>query len=95
MEGDRNDSLEVVLINEEFAEHHYKIDIRPVGCRIQMKAKDTLKLKNGTKAIYTCVTTFNLLVFERDGWQYILSIDKRAANKVTTEKLVEIANSII
>ncbi|WP_054026492.1 hypothetical protein [Bacillus sp. FJAT-28004] len=37
---------------------------------------------------------FNVLSFEKDGWQYILSIDKRVEGKVTVDVLVEIANSI-
>lgn len=40
------------------------------------------------------VSDFNVLVFERGKWQYMLIIDKRVSHKVTTEILVEIANSI-
>lgn len=40
------------------------------------------------------ISGFNVLVFERDGWQYMLSIDKRVSDKVTPETLLDIANSI-
>ena len=37
---------------------------------------------------------FHLLVFERDNWQYVLSIDRDVADQVTAEVLINIANSI-
>lgn len=40
------------------------------------------------------ISGFNVLVFDKDNWQYMLSIDKRASDKVTAENLVQIANSI-
>lgn len=40
------------------------------------------------------VSGFNILVFERDNWQYFLSIDKRLSRKVTLEMLIDIADSI-
>lgn len=94
LEGDVNDSLEIQFLNEDSPGHHYKIDIRPISNKIPMRVNDTIKLKNGSKAIYTKVTNFNLLVFERAGWQFILSVDKRASNQVTAEVMLEIANSI-
>ncbi|WP_260983558.1 hypothetical protein [Cytobacillus oceanisediminis] len=94
MEGDVNDSLEVVFLNKDFPGLHFKIDIRPVSHKIPMSVNDTFKLHNGSNAKYTNVANFNLLVFERDDWQYILSVDKKASGQVTAEVLVEIANSI-
>jgi hypothetical protein len=94
LEGDVNDSLEVVFLNKDFPGHHFKIDIRPVSHKIPMGVNDTFKLHNGSIAKYTNVANFNLLVFDRDGWQYILSVDKKASGQVTEEVLVEIANSI-
>ncbi|GAM12393.1 hypothetical protein [Mesobacillus selenatarsenatis] len=93
LEGEINDSLEIELISDMSAEHHYKINVRPAKYKIPLKAKNVFKLKNGNDAIYTDVSGFNLLVFERDGWQYILSIDKRVSNRVPTDVFVEIANS--
>jgi hypothetical protein len=56
----------------------------------------TLKLEDGNKAIYSVniARGMNLLVFEKNGFQYILSVDKSISDKVTPEVLVEIANSI-
>ncbi|MEN1969670.1 DUF4367 domain-containing protein [Lentibacillus sp. N15] len=54
-----------------------------------------MNLKNGNEAIYM---QFNggwyVLVFERDNWQYMLSVDGRVSDKVTAEVLVKIADSI-
>ncbi|WP_249745246.1 hypothetical protein [Mesobacillus boroniphilus] len=94
LDGEVNDSLEIQFINENSAERHYKIDVRPVDYKIPMKAKNIYRLKNGHDALYTNVPGFNLFVFENDGWQYILSIDKRVSDQVTPEVFVEIANSI-
>lgn len=94
LEGDVNDSLEVVFLNEDFPGLHFKIDIRPVSHKIPWSVNDTHKLQNGSNAQYINVANFNLLVFEREAWQYILSVDKKASGQVTAEVLVEIANSV-
>lgn len=94
LDGDVNDSLELQFLNENSPESHFKIDVRPAKYKIPMKAKDVFKLKNGNDAIYTDVSGFNLFVFERDGWQYIMSIDKKVSEQVTRDVFVEIANSI-
>lgn len=53
-------------------------------------------MKNGSEASYVVGLGigFNLFVFERDGWQYVLSIDSDVGDKVPPEVLVQIANSI-
>jgi hypothetical protein len=96
-EYDINDSLGIELINEKAPENHYKIDIRPLKNKINFMNRGNQKvitLKNGQEAIYINEKYYNLLVFEKDDWQYMLGIDKRVANKVTEEILVTIANSI-
>lgn len=35
-----------------------------------------------------------MLVFERDNWQYVFSIDQDVSDKVTSDVLIDIANSI-
>jgi hypothetical protein len=35
-----------------------------------------------------------MIVFEKDNWQYMLSIDKRVSKQVSIQSLIEIANSI-
>ena len=92
-----NDSFEVTLINDQLSENHYKIDIRPLKYKLPLREKYVVKayeLKNGIVATYMSISGFNVLVFERDNLQYMLSIDKRVSNKVTPETLVDIANSI-
>lgn len=46
-------------------------------------------MKNGSEASYVVGPGigFNLLVFERDGWQYVLSIDSDVGDKETPEVL--------
>jgi hypothetical protein len=97
LDGDINDSFEVEFISDQSPENHYIIDVRPAKHRITIPDKFVLKsfkLKNGNVATYINVSGFNVLVFERDHWQYMLNIDKRVSTKVTSEMLVEIANSI-
>jgi len=92
-----NDELEVTFINDQLSENHYKIDIRPRKYKLPLREKyvvKTYELKNGIVATYMTISGFNVLVFERDNLQYMLSIDKRVSNKVTPETLVDIANSI-
>lgn len=92
-----NDAFEVKFINDRLSENHFKIDIRPLKYKLPLREKyvvNTFKLKNGNAATYITISGFNVLVFERDNLQYMLSIDKRVSNKVTPETLVDIANSI-
>lgn len=99
LEGEMNDTLEVKFISDQFPENHFKIDIRPLQHKIDFSDKPitkTFKLNNGITALYAdnLIRGFNLLIFERDGWQYMFSINKKIANEVTPEILVQIANSI-
>ena len=97
-DGEINDTLEVKFINDQIPDHHFKMDVRPIQHKItfeKYKSK-VFKLKNGTNATYIddLKFGFNLLVFERDNWQYMFSIDADVSDKVTPEILVQIANSI-
>lgn len=97
LDDDINDSFEVVFINENLSENHFIIDVRPIKNKISIKEKyiiKTFELKNGIVATYMTISDFNVLVFERDDWQYMLNVDKRVSNKVTPETLLDIANSI-
>lgn len=97
LDGDINDSFEVMFINDQLSENHYKIDVRSIKNNIPIREKyvvKTFELKNGSAATYMTISGFNVLVFERDDWQYMLSIDKRVSDKVTPETLIDIANSI-
>ena len=97
VDGTNNNSFEVVFINDQLSENHYKIDIRPIQHNIPIRDNyviETFELKNGNVATYMTISGFYVLVFERDDWQYMLSIDKRVSDKVTAETLLDIANSI-
>ncbi|MFS0689029.1 hypothetical protein AB1K89_07295 [Sporosarcina sp. 179-K 8C2 HS] len=97
LDGDINDSFEVMFINDQISENHYKINVRPIKNNIPIREKyvvKTFELKNGVIATYMTISGFNVLVFEIDDWQYMLSIDKRVSDKVTPETLLDIANSI-
>ncbi|MEK3977435.1 hypothetical protein MKZ20_22110 [Psychrobacillus sp. FSL K6-2684] len=97
LEGDTNDSFEVEFISDLSSENHYKIDVRPIKYGIPKREKYVLKtfeLNNGNEATYMTISGFNVLVFESENWQYMLSINKQVLDKVTPENLVEIANSI-
>ncbi|KOR84363.1 hypothetical protein AM233_09790 [Bacillus sp. FJAT-22058] len=98
-EGKLNDGFEAEYFNKALSENHYMIRVRPVENRIKFKKgfiDQTFKLNDENTAIYStkASSVINLLIFEKDGWQYMLSVDKRISNKVTSEILVEIANSI-
>ncbi|MCM3164736.1 hypothetical protein [Metabacillus litoralis] len=97
LEGEKNDSFEVEFISDRSPENHYKINVRPLENKIPIRDKFIMgvyDLKNENRATYMTISGFNVLVFDKDNWQYMLSIDKRASDKVTAENLVQIANSI-
>ena len=99
LEGTENDYLEVFFINKDLPQNHYTIRIRPIEYRLAIREEQidrNIKLEDGFWSIYTTkiFSGVNVLVFEKDGWQYILSIDKRISDNVTEEILVSIANSI-
>lgn len=99
LDGDINDEFEIEYRHINNPKNHYMIWVKPVkyGLPIRNEHIDqTLKLKDGSNAIYSTKISrgFNLLVFEKGSWQYILNINKAVSDKVTSDILVEIANSI-
>ncbi|MEK5216000.1 MULTISPECIES: hypothetical protein [Psychrobacillus] len=97
LDGDMNDTFEVEYVSDKSSKNHYKINVRPLNYKLPIKEEyviNTFVLKNGSVGTYMKFSGFHLLVFEREGWQYTLSIDKRVSDKVTPEVLVKIANSI-
>lgn len=97
LDGHHNDEFEIEYINEDKPYHHYKILVRPVEFGIKFEDKhitQTVNLRDGSKAIYSTATDgFNLLAFEKYGFQYILSISKDVTT-VSKEVLAEIADSV-
>jgi hypothetical protein len=97
LEGNANDEFEITYINKDLTQNHYQIRVKPVKYKLEFREEQidqTIKLKDESEAIYSTQNPLDLLAFEKDGWQYILLIDKRISDKVTKEALVEIANSI-
>lgn len=98
LDGDMNGAFEITMINDQLPQNHFKIDVRPIQHKIPFEKyiSDVFKLKDGSNAVYTDNSKFgfNMLVFERDNWQYVFSIDQDVSDKVTSEELIEIANSI-
>ncbi|SOC43897.1 hypothetical protein [Ureibacillus acetophenoni] len=97
-DGEMNDSFEMKLISDQMPRNHFKIDVRPLEYKIPFDKYVTkvYMLDNGQEASFVEYSRvgFNMLVFERDGWQYVFSIDQEVADQVTAEVLVRIANSI-
>ncbi|MCM3666168.1 hypothetical protein M3204_17250 [Mesobacillus subterraneus] len=97
LEGEINDSFEIEYISDQIPENHYKVDVRPIKYKIPVKEQYVVKkvrLEDGETANYMNVSGFNVLVFEKDHWQYMLSVDNRIEDKVPLEKLIKIAESI-
>lgn len=97
LDGDMNDTFEIMFINEKSPENHYKIDVRPSKYRIHINKKDAIKtyeLDDGKTAYYISTRGSNLLIFEKDNWQYMIGTDKRISDNITSQTLVNIANSL-
>lgn len=97
LDGAMNDSFEITMISDQSSENHYKIVIRPLAGKLIFKDESitgTYQLLDQSEAHYIRLEGFNLLVFEKDVWQYKLMVDKRISDIVTPQVLVEIANSI-
>ncbi|MEK8198047.1 hypothetical protein [Lysinibacillus sp. FSL M8-0134] len=96
MNGHTN--LEIVMMNDQLPQNHFKIDIRPVQDKMPFEkyVTDVFLLKNGREAAYieNPRIGFHLLVFERDNWQYVFSIDSDVADQVPVDVLLDLANSI-
>lgn len=95
--GKENDVFEITFINENLGHNHYQIRVKPVKYKVEFseeKINQRIKLSDGNEAIYSTKLPLDLLAFEKDGWQYILLVDKRISKTVTKNVLVDIANSI-
>ncbi|MFJ7936491.1 hypothetical protein [Sporosarcina sp. NPDC096371] len=98
LKGDMNDEFEIEYLNKDSSQNHYVIRVKPVEYRLELKEENIqqfFNLNNGTEAAFsTKPLGMNFLLFENDGWQYMLLVDKRISDIVTPEVLVEIANSV-
>lgn len=97
LEGSENDYLEIKYLNQNSGKNHYQIHVRSLDSKIKFDEKkidQVLKMNDGNEAIFsTTVSGFNILVFDKNGFQYTLSLDKRVSDKAA-DILLEIANSI-
>jgi len=97
-----NDNLSIEYVGDGVTvdgKNHYMIDIRPIAQKIDRFFHSraiigTYRLGDGTLAQYGANGFFRTIVFEKDGWQYRLSVDRRIGDLVSAEKLVDIANSV-
>lgn len=99
LDGKINDEFEIKFIHKDLPQNHYMIRVKPIEHRVTFEENDIdqiFKLNSGKNALYisTKLLGFNLLVFDKDGWQYALSVDKKISDEVTPEILIDIANSI-
>lgn len=98
LEGEESDELEFVFLHEKKAQNHFKILIKPVKYKLPFEEKhikQKIKLNNGDEAIYSkSFTGFDTIAFEKNGFQYLLSIDEDCGKKISIEALIDIANSI-
>ncbi|GMK49070.1 hypothetical protein PghCCS26_62000 [Paenibacillus glycanilyticus] len=99
-----NDELQIEYLHETQSKNHFKIDVRPLEQRINFenskRDRKKLRLNDGSDALYFSTNPsglrrgFNILVFEKNGWQYLLAVDSRMEDQVTVEELIGIANSL-
>ncbi|MGX9134548.1 hypothetical protein ACWV26_09240 [Rummeliibacillus sp. JY-2-4R] len=98
LDGQENDGLEFAFINEDSPHNLYKITINPSEYKLPFEQKNInqkVKLKDGSEAIFSkTFTNFSSLAFEKNGWQYILSVDQASDKEITIENLIGIANSV-
>lgn len=90
LDGDMNDSFEANLISEISPENHFKINVRPVNHRIILTDRHVIKvypLKHQNEARYLSISSFKVLIFENNNWQYMFSVDDRVSEIVTPEIL--------
>jgi hypothetical protein len=102
LEGN-NDHFEIKYLNQNQGSNHFMIRVNPLkhklkGVPFKNNVIHIYKLKDGSEAVYgtTPMTkSFNILLFEKESWQYVLSVDHRIGDIVTAEVLIEIADSIL
>lgn len=99
-----NDEFQIEYLHESQGKNHYMIDVRPIEQKIDLgkskRDRKKYKFKDGSEALYFTTKSrmanggFNILVFEKNGWQYRLAVDSRIENHITADVLFGIAESI-
>lgn len=92
---DGESQLTLKYLNENDGYTHYNISITSIisGSNVN-NPKEIVLLKNGTEALYLERENVDALLFEKDSFEYILSIDKKNYIENQKEILKQIANSI-
>ncbi|NRF89852.1 hypothetical protein HQN89_02205 [Paenibacillus frigoriresistens] len=95
-----NYHFEAEYLNQSKGEDHFIVRVYPIknsfkGFPRERDTIQTYSLTDGSKAILgtTPGNGFNVLVFEKEGWYYILSSARRS-EKITGDVLIQVANSI-
>lgn len=95
-----NNHYEVEYLDQNKGENHFMVRVYPIKNQIKVfpRSSDTIQtysLSDGSKAIFgtTPGKMFNVLVFEKEGWYYMLSSVRRL-EMITGDVLVQVANSI-
>ncbi|MEO4052774.1 hypothetical protein [Solibacillus sp. CAU 1738] len=96
IEGDKGDLFEMEFINEKSNKNKFLISVAPKDSFeiLDKEVINEFKLKNGNTAYLLDIGRAILLIFEKDNLQYRFGIDKRISEKITSETLVQIANSL-
>jgi hypothetical protein len=100
LDGELNDGFEVEYINKNAPQNHYMIDVKPLKYKMippKRPMSKVIELNDGSKAIILnrkIISGFYVLIFEHDGWQYNLSLDKDNLEHLNVDTLVDIANSM-
>ena len=74
------------------------LQVNPIEHRVTFQENEidhVIPLKNGTKAVYCFGNQFNILAFEKEGWQYLLKMEKETATMLALDTAIAIANTII
>lgn len=98
LEGSLNDELELEYINQHEGKRHYILRVRPSKYRIEVEqlhqARKIYTLQDQTKAVLLQLKEIETLVFEKNGWQYMLSLNKEGIHTSPAEELIQIANTV-
>jgi hypothetical protein len=92
--GTLEKQLEITYLNEDSGHTHYKIVVTSPEPEQKSIKGQPVKLKDGSEAIYRISEHFDVMTFEKDGFEYMLMVDKIHPDKISKEVLIAIANSI-
>lgn len=90
--------LDISYYNSQNSREHFKMVVRPANGPIQMipRIDRTYTMKDGTKAIYRVMSdhSFCFFLFQKNGLEYHLGIDRQGEQKVQVRDFMEIVQSM-